>query len=451
MTGGLEEITRIRRLMATDFAAAERAADRLVAEHPHDTGALLLRAYLFNFRKDLPEAIELLNQAQHLAPGDAQIAFNRAYLSQQTGAFGKAHELFAALAGEDGNQADVGLLAALNRLWAGGAPRDRLALAAGTRLSPGGALVARAISARLGETVLAAGPPPDTTLATGVVNFLNRYDVPGWGILDDKAELWRLAAADAPGLVPETFTEEGEREALIAAQVAHPGLWVGKHARLFGGQSLIVSADPSALPLGDGHIVQRYVDDPLLFGGHKFHLRAYLLVGAVRPLTAFVHLDGIARAAPLPWSAAPEEAGIEARHITNTLRYSADQELRTQARVLSFARLTGQLEREGLDAGRLQEGLIGAGRAVARLIALNDVGLRHVSGNPAAVPPKLLGLDLIFDKSLRAWLLEIERYPALGGGSKEAEAVNTRLFCDMAAWLGGARLPPERWRQVATC
>ena len=214
MTGGLEEITRIRRLMATDFAAAERAADRLVAEHPHDTGALLLRAYLFNFRKDLPEAIELLNQAQHLAPGDAQIAFNRAYLSQQTGAFGKAHELFAALAGEDGNQADVGLLAALNRLWAGGAPRDRLALAAGTRLSPGGALVARAISARLGETVLAAGPPPDTTLATGVVNFLNRYDVPGWGILDDKAELWRLAAADAPGLIPETFTEESEREAL---------------------------------------------------------------------------------------------------------------------------------------------------------------------------------------------------------------------------------------------
>ena len=171
----------------------------------------------------------------------------------------------------------------------------------------------------------------------------------------------------------------------------------------------------------------------------------------MRPLTAFVHLDGIARAAPLPWSAAPEEAGIEARHITNTLRYSADQELRTQARVLSFARLTGQLEREGLDAGRLQEGLIGAGRAVARLIALNDVGLRHVSGNPAAVPPKLLGLDLIFDKSLRAWLLEIERYPALGGGSKEAEAVNTRLFSDMAAWLGGAHLPPERWRQVATC
>ncbi len=448
MTGGLEEITRIRRLMATDFAAAERAADRLVAEHPHDTGALLLRAYLFNFRKDLPEAIALLDEAQRLAPGDAQIAFNRAYLSQQTGALGKAHELFAALAAADRDQPDVGLLAALNRLWAGKAPQDRLGLSPGTGLSPGAALVAKAISARLGETAVAAGPPPDTKLATSVVNFLNRYDVPGWGILDDKAELWRLAA-DAPGLIPETFTEESEREVLIAAHAAHPGLWVGKHARLFGGQSLSVSADPATLPLGDGHIVQRYVDDPLLIGGHKFHLRAYLLVGAVRPLTAFVHLDGIARAAPLPWSAAPEEAAVEARHVTNTLRYSADQELRTQARVLSFARLAGALEREGLDRGRLRNSLIGAGQAVARLIAANEVGLRHVTGNPATVPPKLLGLDLIFDTSLRAWLLEIERYPALGGGTKEAEAVNTRLFSDMAAWLGGTGLPPERWRQVA--
>lgn len=444
-----EEIKRIRRLMATDFAAAERAADGLLAERPHDTGALLLRAYLFNFRKDLPQAIELLNQAQRVAPDDAQIAFNRAYLAQQTGTFDTAHALFEKLAAADRDQPDVGLLAALNRLWAGEPPQDRLALAAGTRLSPGGALVAKAISARLGETISANGPAPDAALATGAINFLNRYDVPGWGLLDDKAELWHLAAADAPGLVPETFCAASERGALIAAQGAHPGLWVGKHARLFGGQSLSVSADAAALPLGDGHIVQRYVDDPLLVDGHKFHLRAYVLVGTVRPLTVFVHLDGIARAAPLPWSAAAEEAAIEARHVTNTLRYSADRELRAQARVLSLGRLTGALQREGLAAGGLHDGLIGAGRAVARLIAANDVGLRHVSGNPAAVPPKLLGLDLIFDTSLRAWLLEIERYPALGGGSKEAEAVNTRLFVDMAAWLAGARLPRERWRQVA--
>jgi hypothetical protein len=54
--------------------------------------------------------------------------------------------------------------------------------------------------------------------------------------------------------------------------------------------------------------------------------------------------------------------------------------------------------------------------------------LAHLACPLSAVPPKLLGLDVLPDAQGRPWLLEVERYPALHGGSPAADAVNAALF-----------------------
>ena len=49
-----------------------------------------------------------------------------------------------------------------------------------------------------------------------------------------------------------------------------------------------------------------------------------------------------------------------------------------------------------------------------------------------ALAPKLLGLNVLLDHGLRPWLLEVERYPALGGGAAAVvDAVNWRLLKTM--------------------
>jgi Tubulin-tyrosine ligase family len=41
------------------------------------------------------------------------------------------------------------------------------------------------------------------------------------------------------------------------------------------------------------HLVQEYVDKPLLLDGYKSHLRLYVLVTSVNPLRCFLYKDGM--------------------------------------------------------------------------------------------------------------------------------------------------------------
>lgn len=56
-------------------------------------------------------------------------------------------------------------------------------------------------------------------------------------------------------------------------------------------------------------VMQRYISDPLLFDGHKFDFRVYLLIASTNPLIAFYH-DGFLRLALYYYKKDSEEVRI---------------------------------------------------------------------------------------------------------------------------------------------
>lgn len=64
---------------------------------------------------------------------------------------------------------------------------------------------------------------------------------------------------------------------------------MGKPKNLWAGKGLVVSASAASVVADNkqgssssGGVVQRYIDQPLLIGGYKSHLRVYMLMTAVK-------------------------------------------------------------------------------------------------------------------------------------------------------------------------
>jgi predicted Zn-dependent protease len=161
--------SRVLDLMASDFFAAEAEVDKAIAKAPGNPALLQLKAYLLNFRKDYVSAISYLENALRQTPQNAQIAFNLAYCRLQSGDVGGAATSFGRLGNDEAQ-----LLAALCHKWLG----QDYKLPAGT----------------FPAARYYAGLPIQSGEAPELVSWLNRYDVPGWGELDDKA---RLAASNS--------------------------------------------------------------------------------------------------------------------------------------------------------------------------------------------------------------------------------------------------------------
>ncbi len=282
-------------------------------------------------------------------------------------------------------------------------------------------------AARLGELVA------DERDEVGLAEFFNRYDHHGWARLDNKATLAGMVAG-CPWQ-PESFAMPGGFADLETAHERHGGPWIVKPAALFGGQGITVTDDLARVPREDGWLVQRYINDPYLIDGKKFHLRLYVLVTSVAPPEAWLWHDGIVRFAAEVYRVDPEHFAREAMHVTNTVRFQDHPDLVVAddvaddgtGNVWSLDALYRRLEDDGAESPRPALEKLAAGL----MAAIEAAG---VFADQATVPrrstaPKLLGLDVLLDSAGRPWLLEVERYPALGGGAAAVvDAVNGRLL-----------------------
>ena len=279
-------------------------------------------------------------------------------------------------------------------------------------------------------------------VASSVLEHDTQHVYHRWSVFLDKAQLarslnaWHGHHPEQPRFWPESFVLPHDAAAL--AQFRERGaagpIFIVKPTNLSGGQGIHLTREPRADP-DQTVVVQRYIDDPRLIDGRKFHLRIYTLITSVAPLRAYVYRQGIARIAPERYAIDDAALSRPAIHVTNTalhrhhpeLVVSDDPSQENVGNVWSLTAALGRLASEGLDSAQVWGRIVQLVRGMLSVAAGAGIFERQAREHTRyCFPPRLFGLDILLDAAGRPWLLEYQRNPAMGGNPLVAR-INAQL------------------------
>ena len=217
-------------------------------------------------------------------------------------------------------------------------------------------------------------------------------------------------------------------------------------------------------------IVQEYLHDPLLIDGFKFDLRIYVLVTSCDPLRAFMYKDGLVRLGSSKYEA-PTAANANDlfMHLTN---YSINKESgefdnqsgEDKGSKRSIKWLNSWLRREGVDVRTLWS------RISDLLVKTLIVGVPHNkhtynlargraggsgSGSNAGHPAdestcfQLYGFDVLIEKDLKPYLIEVNRSPSFGATSPLDRSIKLELVKSTLRLLSLDVAKSARYRENA--
>ncbi|XP_046892762.1 tubulin polyglutamylase TTLL7 isoform X1 [Hypomesus transpacificus] len=183
------------------------------------------------------------------------------------------------------------------------------------------------------------------------------------------------------------------------------------------------------LPTQDHFIVQEYLDKPFLMEGYKFDLRIYILVTSCDPLRIFLYNDGLVRMGTEKYHA-PSDANLSQlyMHLTN---YSVNKhnenferdETADKGSKRSIGWFTEFLRTNDYDVAKFWGDV---SELVVKTLIVAEPHVLHAyrmcrPGQPPgsdSVCFEVLGFDIILDRKLKPWLLEINRAPSFGTDQK---------------------------------
>lgn len=184
-------------------------------------------------------------------------------------------------------------------------------------------------------------------------------------------------------------------------------------------------------------VCQIYINEPLLLDGYKFDLRVYALVASIDPLRIYVYNEGLVRLATQAYEF-PSQSNIRNKfmHLTNysinkySATFSQDHELGSKRMFQSFNKL---FEAEGHDVCKLWQDI---DDIILKTILSIRPQLLHAyraifpSHDRISACFEILGFDIIIDRTLRPYLLEVNQSPSFNNNTQIDDTVKTNLVRD---------------------
>ncbi|XP_069028435.1 probable tubulin polyglutamylase TTLL2 [Embiotoca jacksoni] len=228
-------------------------------------------------------------------------------------------------------------------------------------------------------------------------------------------------------ILPNDYTRFLAEYDKLRAAGGPPAYWICKPVDLSRGRGIFVFGDVRDLVYDCPVIVQRYVSDPLLISGYKFDLRLYVCVTSFRPLTVYIHQEGLVRFATEKHDLS--SLGNPYAHLTNTSINKLGASYGSgKGRVGRGCKWTMSKFRHFLRGQDVDELLLW--QRISGIVTLTLLAVAP-SAPPCPNCVELFGFDVLVDVRFKPWLLEVNCSPALTLDCRADVAVKKGLVGDL--------------------
>eukprot|EP00736_Rhodelphis_marinus_P003515 Rmarinus@m.11153 len=258
--------------------------------------------------------------------------------------------------------------------------------------------------------------------------------IPGIGVLGIKSALWKLGKKHNFDFLPKTYTLPDDLNGVPEEEFLNK-IWLTKsdgHRNVkiadlsYRKARMLLTNNP--LYGGSGTIIQAFIDNPLLIGGHKWDMGVYVLIESIDPLVVYIYDDVLLRFCKLKYPSLNElrvgEAEersyviseyISAWNVPALRRYYNPEypglRYTMTGRPRSKSVLAAYLEGQQKDFKKFWksveqvvfDSVAGAVPAIKQKMSKYKDGSKHFF--------EFLRFDVLVDEDMKCWLLEVNMSP----------------------------------------
>ncbi|XP_078483142.1 tubulin polyglutamylase ttll6-like isoform X1 [Ciona intestinalis] len=203
------------------------------------------------------------------------------------------------------------------------------------------------------------------------------------------------------------------------------------------GKGIFLTKNPKDIKPGEHMICQQYVNKCLTIDGFKFDFRLYVLVTSCDPLRIFMFKEGLGRFATKKYQE-PNNHNLDevCMHLTNyAINKNSEDFVRDDesGSKRKLATVCQWLEDHGYDVAKMWASIEDV--VIKTLISAHPILKHnyrtcfpnHLRGSACF---EILGFDVMLDKKLKAWLLEVNHSPSFHTDAKLDKEVKEGLLYD---------------------
>ncbi len=185
----------------------------------------------------------------------------------------------------------------------------------------------------------------------------------------------------------------------------------------------------------DTYVISKYINNPLLIGGKKFDLRLYVLVTNYRPLKIYFNREGFARFCGTKYTTA-DNSNIENMyiHLTNVaVQKNAGDYNSKHGNKWSFNHMMFYLE--------ATHGHEAATKLFHNVMSIFVFSCKSVQNQMINAKQcfECYGFDIMIDKDLKPWLIEVNASPSLTASTRPDRIMKGNMINDILETV----IPPD--------